>query len=51
MRRVRGYLITVIIGAIAVRLVWAAIAPLIPYTIGALGAVVVLGALYYRRRW
>ena len=49
MRRVRGVLITVIIAAIAVRLVEAAMAPLIPYTIGALVAVTVFGALYYRR--
>jgi hypothetical protein len=51
MARVRAYLITVIILALAVHLVWDAIAPLLPYTIGALIALAVLGALYFRRRW
>lgn len=51
MHRVRAYLITVIILAIAVHLVWDVIAPLVPYVIGAFIALAVLGALYYRRRW
>jgi hypothetical protein len=50
MRRARAFFITLIIAAIAVRLVWDAIAPLIPYSIAGLGIVAVLGALYYRRR-
>jgi hypothetical protein len=49
MHRVRGVLVTIIIAAIAVRLMWEAIAPLIPYAIGALVTITVLGALYYRR--
>jgi hypothetical protein len=51
MARIRAYLITVIILALAVHLVWDAIAPLIPYTIGGLVALAALGALYFRRRW
>lgn len=50
MARIRSYLITVIILAFAVHLVWDAIAPLVPYAVGAVVAVGVLGALYYRRR-
>lgn len=51
MARVRAFLITVIILALAVHLVWDAIAPLIPYTIGGLIALAALGFLYYRKRW
>jgi hypothetical protein len=51
MARIRGYLVTVIILALAVHLLWDAIAPLIPYTIGGLVALAALGALYYRKRW
>ena len=50
MARVRAFLITVIILAIAVHLVWDAIAPLIPYTICGLIALVALGWLYFRKR-
>ena len=51
MAKARAYLILVIIFAIAVHLVWDDLAPLIPYTIGALIAVMVLGWFYYRKRW
>lgn len=51
MARVRALLVTLIILALAVHLVWDAIAPLIPYTIGGLVAVMALGLLYFRRRW
>lgn len=51
MARIRAYLVLVIILAIAVHLIWADIEPLIPYTIGALVALMALGTLYYRRRW
>lgn len=49
--RIRAYLITVIIFALAVRLVEAAVEPLLPYVVGGLIALLALGALYYRRRW
>jgi len=51
MARVRMYLITFIVLAIAVHLVWIAIAPLVPYVIGGLIALAVLGMLYFRKRW
>jgi hypothetical protein len=51
MGRVRTYLITVIIFAVAVHIVWIAVAPFIPYTVGGLIALAALGALYFRRRW
>jgi hypothetical protein len=51
MGRVRGFLITLIILALAVHLVGDAIAPFVPYAIGGLIALAVLGALYYRKRW
>lgn len=52
MRRIRTYLFMLIIGALAVHLVWIAIAPLIPYAVGGVAAVGVVGAFYYRRgRW
>jgi hypothetical protein len=50
MRRARAFFITLIIAALAVRLVWLAIAPLVPYAIGGVAALGVVGALYYRRR-
>lgn len=50
MGRVRAFLLTVIILALAVHLVWVAIAPLIPYTIGGLIALAALSSLYFRRR-
>jgi hypothetical protein len=51
MRRVRAIFFTLIIAAIAVHLVWVAIAPLVPYAIGGAVGVGILGLLYYRRRW
>ena len=51
MARVRAYLVLVIILAIAVHFVWIAIAPLVPYVIGGLIALAVLGMLYFRKRW
>lgn len=50
MQRLRASLVTLIILAIAVHLVWAAVAPAVPYAIGGLVAVSAAGALYYRRR-
>jgi hypothetical protein len=51
MARVRAFLVTVIILALAVHIVWVAIAPLVPYTIGGLIVLAALGWLYYRKRW
>ncbi len=52
MARVRAYLATVIVFAFAVHLVENDIDPLLPYVVGGLVAMTVLGLLYYRRkRW
>lgn len=52
MQRVRAFLITLIILAIAVHLVWVAVAPTVPFAIGGLAVIAIVGALYYRkRRW
>jgi LPXTG-motif cell wall-anchored protein len=52
MQRIRAFLITLIILALAVHLVWIAIAPLLPGAVIGLVLLGVLGALYYRkRRW
>jgi len=49
-QRVRGFLITLIILAIAARMVWDTVAPLIPYSVVILILMLIVGALYYRRR-
>jgi O-antigen/teichoic acid export membrane protein len=51
MARIRAYLVLVIILALAVHMLWDAIAPLVPYAVGGLVTVMVLGWLYFRRRW
>jgi hypothetical protein len=52
MARVRAFLITLIILAIAVRLVWLAIAPMLPGAIVGLVVLAAFGAFFYRkRRW
>ena len=51
MRKISLYLIFVIILALAVHIVWIAIAPLIPYIIGVLIAFAVLGLFYFRKRF
>jgi LPXTG-motif cell wall-anchored protein len=50
MARIRAYLVTVIIFAVAVHLVWDAVSPTLPYVIGGLVALAALGLVYYRRR-
>ncbi len=51
MSRLRAYLFTVIIFAVAVHLVWVAVAPFIPYSVGGLVVLAAVGLLYFRRRW
>lgn len=51
MARIRAYLLTAIILALALHLAWDAIAPLVPYAVGGLVALAALGALYFRKRW
>jgi hypothetical protein len=52
MNKIRGYLFLAILAAIAIHVLWLAIAPVVPYAIGGLIVISVLGALYHRkRRW
>jgi len=51
MGRVRAFLLTFILLALAAHIVWIAVAPLVPYAIGGLIALGVLGLLYFRKRW
>ena len=52
MRRIRSALVAVVVLAIAVRIIWWALEPMIGWIIGALVAVVVVGSLFFRsRRW
>lgn len=52
MQRARMFLITLIILALAVHIVWLAVAPIVPYSIGGLVVIGLVGMLYYRkRRW
>ena len=41
-------MVTLLLGAFAVRAVWWAIAPFVPYLVSALAIVLVLGFIYYR---
>jgi LPXTG-motif cell wall-anchored protein len=51
MARVRAFLITVIILALAVHLVWDYLAPMLPFAIGGLIVLSALGLLYFRKRF
>jgi hypothetical protein len=55
-RKLRGWLVTVVVLAVTVRVAWWAIEPvitaLVPYALGLLLLVLIIGTLYYRtRRW
>lgn len=50
MHRIFMFLLMLIVLSIAVHVVWLAIAPFVPFALGGLVLVVVLAALYYRRR-
>lgn len=56
MKRARGILVLVMLGAVAVRVVWWAIEPvitaLVPVALVLLVLILIIGTLYYRtRRW
>lgn len=52
MRKTRAWLVTVLLAAFAVKAVWWVVAPMMPYLIGALVVVVVMGFIYHRMtRW
>ena len=52
MKNIRTWLVTLLLGALVIRELWVAVAPLVPYLICALFVVAVLGLLYHRsRKW
>lgn len=52
MRRVRDMLVACLAVALAIRVLWWAIAPIVPVAIGTLTLVLIFGALYSRKsRW
>lgn len=52
MRKVRSWLVTLLMAAVVIRVLWWSVEPLIPYLIGALALVTGIGFVYYRiTRW
>ena len=52
MRKARAILLTLLLVALTVHVLWIAIAPLVPYLVSALVVVLALGFVYYRMtRW
>ena len=52
MKKARSWLVTLLLAAFAVKVVWWVVAPLIPYLVSALVVVVVMGFIYHRMtRW
>ncbi len=50
MRRARTVLITLVIGALALRIIWWAIAPLLPILLIGLVIVLVVGTVWFRQK-
>ncbi|WP_406391366.1 hypothetical protein OG806_08250 [Streptomyces sp. NBC_00882] len=52
MKKIRAWLVLALLGALAIRVLWWAVEPLVPLLAGALVVLVVIGALYHRAsRW
>ncbi|MDN3263297.1 hypothetical protein QWJ26_26505 [Streptomyces sp. CSDS2] len=52
MRKARSFLLTLLLAAFTIHVLWLAIQPLIPYVVGALAVVLVMGFVYYKMtRW
>ncbi len=52
MRKARSFLLTLLLAAFTIHVLWLAIEPLIPYVVGALAVVMVMGFVYYKMtRW
>ena len=52
MKKARAMLVTLLLAALCIRVVWWTIAPMIPYVTGALVVVTILGYIMYRAtRW
>ena len=51
-RKARSLLLTLLLGAFTVKVLWWVVAPFIPYLVSLLAIVMVLGFIYYRMtRW
>jgi len=51
-RRIRTALVTLLLAAVTVRVLWWTVEPLVPYLIGGLGLVTVFGVIFYRKfKW
>ena len=48
MKKARSVLVTLLLAAFTIRMLWLAIEPLVPYLVSGLVVVLVLGAIYYR---
>lgn len=52
MKKARSWLVTLLLGALAIKVVWWVVAPLVPYLISGLVVVVAMGFIYHRMtRW
>ena len=52
MKRARDGLLLIVLAALAVQLIWHALAPLLPWASAFLVLIMIVGALYYRKsRW
>ncbi|MDX3277309.1 hypothetical protein [Streptomyces scabiei] len=52
MRKARSFLLTLLLAALTIHVLWLAVEPLIPYIVGALAVVVAMGFVYYKMtRW
>ena len=52
MKKARSLLLTLLLGAVTIRVLWWAVSPLVPYLVSATAIVLVLGFIYYRMtRW
>ncbi len=51
-KKARSLLLTLLLGAVTIRVLWWAVSPLVPYLVSATAIVLVLGFIYYRMtRW
>lgn len=48
MRRLRAWLVTALLLAVTIRVLWWSVEPLVPYLIAALALVTILGFMWYR---
>lgn len=52
MKKARSWLVTLLLGALAIRAAWWAVEPLVPFLVSGLAVLLVLGFIYHRMtRW